>query len=80
MATPIPRNRARFTGAELAFATGGTLLAGAADARCVGVSIDTRTLAAGARAGGRRKTRRLHSTVIQASRTTPRAPTRNELS
>lgn len=46
MATPIPQNHARFTPAEVARATGGTLVR---DGRpLAGVSTDTRTLAPGA--------------------------------
>lgn len=46
MATPIPQNTARFTPAEVARATGGTLVR---DGRpFAGVSTDTRTLAPGA--------------------------------
>jgi len=46
MATPIPQNTARFTPAEVARATGGTLVR---DGRpLAGVSTDTRTLAPGA--------------------------------
>ncbi|HXW84496.1 MAG TPA: Mur ligase domain-containing protein, partial [Candidatus Binataceae bacterium] len=47
MATPIPANRAHFELAEIARATGGRLL-GSSDIRCTSVSIDTRTLEAGA--------------------------------
>src|SRR5271168_134047 len=47
MATPIPNNQCEFTLAEVVEATGGTRDAGLAG-NIVGVSIDTRSLAAGA--------------------------------
>ncbi|MGZ3420060.1 MAG: UDP-N-acetylmuramoyl-tripeptide--D-alanyl-D-alanine ligase [Polyangiales bacterium] len=46
MATPIPENRARFTAAEIAFATGGVLV-GAAELVITGVSTDTRAVKPG---------------------------------
>ncbi len=46
MATPIPQNTARFTPAEVARATGGTLVRDGK--RLTGVSTDTRTLTPGA--------------------------------
>lgn len=47
MATAIPENRASFTAAEIAFATGGVLLRGAPELRAVGVSTDSRAVRAG---------------------------------
>jgi UDP-N-acetylmuramoyl-tripeptide--D-alanyl-D-alanine ligase len=47
MATPIPKNRARFTLAEIAIATGGVLVRGAPDAEIVGVCTDTRAIERG---------------------------------
>jgi UDP-N-acetylmuramoyl-tripeptide--D-alanyl-D-alanine ligase len=48
MATPIPKNEARFSLAEIARATAGRLIAGAADAEITGVAIDSRAVSAGA--------------------------------
>ncbi|MGO9453750.1 MAG: UDP-N-acetylmuramoyl-tripeptide--D-alanyl-D-alanine ligase [Candidatus Binataceae bacterium] len=48
MATPIPSNRCAFTLAEAEAATGGKLMHAAAQSAVIGVSIDTRTLSAGA--------------------------------
>jgi len=47
MATPIPQNRASFTAAEIAFATGGVLVRGAPATRVVGVCTDSRAIAQG---------------------------------
>jgi UDP-N-acetylmuramoyl-tripeptide--D-alanyl-D-alanine ligase len=47
MATPIPKNRARFLLAELAIATSGVLVRGAPDDEIVGVSTDTRAVEPG---------------------------------
>ncbi len=49
MATPLPKNKAVFTVADLLAATGGRLVRAAADldAPCVGVSTDTRAIDAG---------------------------------
>lgn len=47
MATPIPGNRARFTAAEIAIATGGVLVRGAPEAEAIGVCTDSRAVASG---------------------------------
>jgi len=47
MATAIPENRASFTAAEIALATGGVLLAGEPDAIARGVCTDSRAVRAG---------------------------------
>jgi UDP-N-acetylmuramoyl-tripeptide--D-alanyl-D-alanine ligase len=47
MATPIPKNRARFLLAELAIATSGVLVRGAAADEIVGVTTDTRAVEPG---------------------------------
>jgi UDP-N-acetylmuramoyl-tripeptide--D-alanyl-D-alanine ligase len=48
MATPIPRNTARFTVDEITRATGGKLVRGDASASAVGVAIDSRAVSEGA--------------------------------
>ncbi len=47
MATPLPKNRARFSLAEIALATDGTPSAGSPADATVGVSTDSRSVAAG---------------------------------
>ncbi|MDB4972874.1 MAG: UDP-N-acetylmuramoylalanyl-D-glutamyl-2,6-diaminopimelate--D-alanyl-D-alanine ligase [Myxococcaceae bacterium] len=47
MATPIPKNDARFSLAEIAAATAGRLVGGAADAEVSSVTIDSRAVSAG---------------------------------
>jgi UDP-N-acetylmuramoyl-tripeptide--D-alanyl-D-alanine ligase len=47
MATPIPRNRARFSLAEIVMCTGGVLVRGAPETIVEGVSTDTRALGEG---------------------------------
>ena len=48
MATPIPRNTARFTLAEIASATAGAVVAGVAQSEVRGVAIDSRAVVQGA--------------------------------
>ncbi len=47
MATPIPKNEARFTLAEIASATGGVLSAGEGESAIEGVAIDSRAVVPG---------------------------------
>ncbi|MBL9027215.1 MAG: UDP-N-acetylmuramoyl-tripeptide--D-alanyl-D-alanine ligase [Myxococcales bacterium] len=47
MATPLPKNRAPFSLAEIVLATGGEALGGSPSDRAVGVSSDSRTVTAG---------------------------------
>jgi len=47
MATAIPENRAAFTAAEIAFATGGVLVRGAPERAIVGVCTDSRAVRVG---------------------------------
>ncbi|MFI5300379.1 MAG: UDP-N-acetylmuramoyl-tripeptide--D-alanyl-D-alanine ligase [Polyangiales bacterium] len=47
MSTPIPTNEAAFTAAEIAVATGGSLIAGGPEIKAIGVTTDSRAVVPG---------------------------------